>query len=59
MRAIPGGEYFMGSDEDLDDEKPAHHVKLSPYCIDATEVTVAAYKACSYRGACKRAGLVN
>jgi formylglycine-generating enzyme required for sulfatase activity len=59
MLPIPGGEYFMGSDEDLDDEKPAHHVKLSPYCIDMTEVTVAAYKACSDRGACKRAGLVN
>jgi formylglycine-generating enzyme required for sulfatase activity len=59
MVSVPGGEYFMGSDEDRADEKPAHHVKLSPYCIDTTEVTVAAYKACSDRGACKRAGLVN
>jgi formylglycine-generating enzyme required for sulfatase activity/serine/threonine protein kinase len=59
MLPIPGGEYFMGSDEDTDIEKPAHHVKLSPYCIDATEVTVAAYKACSDRGACKRAGMAN
>ena len=45
----------MGSDEDLDLEKPAHHVKLTPFCIGATEVTVAEYKACSDRGACKRA----
>jgi formylglycine-generating enzyme required for sulfatase activity len=59
MLPIPGGEYFMGSDEDLEIEKPAHHVKLSPFCIDETEVTVAAYKACSDRGACKRAGMVN
>jgi eukaryotic-like serine/threonine-protein kinase len=59
MLPIPGGEYFMGSDDDLELEKPAHHVTLSPYCIDATEVTVAAYKACSDRGACKRAGTVN
>ena len=58
MVAIPGGEYFMGSDE-FAGEKPAHHVKLSPFCIDATEVTVAAYKACSDRGACKRAGTMN
>jgi eukaryotic-like serine/threonine-protein kinase len=59
MIAIPGGEYFMGSDEDLDLEKPAHHVKLTPYCISITEVTVGEYKTCSDRGACKRAGTVN
>jgi formylglycine-generating enzyme required for sulfatase activity len=59
MIAIPGGEYFMGSDDDLDLEKPAHHITLSPFCIGATEVTVADYKACSDRGACKRAGAVN
>jgi formylglycine-generating enzyme required for sulfatase activity len=59
MLPIPGGEYFMGSDDDLDLEKPAHHVTLAPYCIGATEVTVADYKACSDRGACKRAGLAN
>ncbi len=59
MQPIPGGEYFMGSDDDLESEKPAHHVRLSPFCIDATEVTVAAYKACSDRGACKRAGTMN
>ena len=58
MLPIPGGEYFMGSDENVA-EKPAHHVKLSPFCMDATEVTVAAYKACSDRGACKRAGITN
>jgi formylglycine-generating enzyme required for sulfatase activity/serine/threonine protein kinase len=61
MLPIPGGEYFMGSDDDVAEkiEKPAHHVKLSPFCIDATEVTVAAYKACSDRGACKRASTMN
>ncbi len=59
MLPIPGGEYFMGSDDDLDLEKPAHHVKLSPFCMAATEVTVAEYRACSDRGACKRAALVN
>jgi formylglycine-generating enzyme required for sulfatase activity/serine/threonine protein kinase len=59
MIRIPGGEFFMGSDDDLPLEKPAHHVKLSPYCIDELEVTLAKYKDCSDRGACKRAGSVN
>lgn len=61
MIRIPGGEFYMGSDDknDLDFEKPAHHVKLSPYCIDALEVTVERYKACSDRGACKRASMQN
>jgi formylglycine-generating enzyme required for sulfatase activity len=61
MVAIPGGEYFMGSEEKdaLDTEKPLHRVKLSPYCLDVHEVTVAEYKECSDRGACRRAGKEN
>jgi formylglycine-generating enzyme required for sulfatase activity len=61
MVRIPGGEFFMGSDEkDADaSERPAHKVKLAPYCLDELEVTVARYKACSDRGACKRAGKEN
>ena len=47
----------MGSDEkDADpDERPAHQVTLSPYCIDVHEVTAGDYKACSDVGECKRA----
>lgn len=56
MLMIPGGEFYQGSNKPPDsyaeDEKPAHHVTLRPFCIDKTEVTVAAYKACSDRGAC-------
>ena len=37
------------------DERPAHQVTLSPYCIDLHEVTAAQYKACSDIGECKRA----
>jgi len=61
MLGIPGGEYFMGSEERTadDSERPAHKVKLSPYCIDELEVTVAQYKECSDRGACRRAGKEN
>jgi formylglycine-generating enzyme required for sulfatase activity len=56
MVSIPGGSFFMGSDDDLPIEKPAHQVTLAPYCIDRYEVTVEAYKACSDAGRCKRAG---
>jgi eukaryotic-like serine/threonine-protein kinase len=59
MIAIPGGSFFMGSDEGQPAEKPAHQVSVAPYCIDEYEVTVAAYKACSDTGRCKRAGTTN
>jgi serine/threonine-protein kinase len=59
MIKIPGGHFFMGSDDDLPMEKPAHEVTLSPYCIDQTEVTTGSYYACSERGECKRAGITN
>ncbi len=52
MIAIRGGSFFQGSNDGQSAEKPAHHVALSPFCIDRTEVTVADYKACSDRGDC-------
>jgi len=58
MAEIPGGKFFMGSDTGEDNEKPAHNVTLSPYCMDKTEVTVEAYKKCSDAGECKRAWAV-
>ncbi len=57
--AIPGGSFYMGSDDDLPMEKPAHQVTLAPYCMDEFEVTVADYKECSDAGRCKRAGTTN
>ena len=42
-----------------DFEKPAHKVKLAPYCLDELEVTVAKYKQCSDVGRCLRAGKAN
>jgi formylglycine-generating enzyme required for sulfatase activity len=59
MIQIPGGSFFMGSDDGLPFEKPAHQVKLEPFCIDEFEVTVSRYKACSDAGSCKRAGATN
>jgi len=58
MAEIPGGKFFIGSDTGEENEKPAHNVTLSPYCIDLTEVTVADYKSCSDKGECKRAWAV-
>jgi sulfatase modifying factor 1 len=44
---IPGGNFAMGSRNGGDpDEHPQHDVKLSAYCMDRTEVTVAQYKRC-------------
>jgi formylglycine-generating enzyme required for sulfatase activity/serine/threonine protein kinase len=59
MIRIPGGSFFMGRDEGLPFERPAHQVVLPPYCIDEFEVTVDQYKACSDAGRCKRAGIHN
>lgn len=57
MVAVPGGMFFMGSEDPMavDNEKPVHQVRLSPFCIDVTEVTVERYKACSDKGECKKA----
>jgi formylglycine-generating enzyme required for sulfatase activity/serine/threonine protein kinase len=59
MAKIPGGKFFMGSDDDLPMERPSHNVTLSPYCIDLNEVSTEQYKACSDEGGCKRAGVTN
>jgi formylglycine-generating enzyme required for sulfatase activity len=56
---IPGGKFFMGSDDGLPMERPSHNVTLSPFCIDVHETTTEDYKACSDKGECKRAGATN
>ena len=43
----------MGSEYGKADEKPVQQVTLSPFCIDKTEVTVAAYRACVRAGKCR------
>jgi len=44
MVPIPAGEFNMGSEDGLDDEKPIHKVKLVDFKISATPVTQAQYK---------------
>lgn len=45
MVLAPAGEFLMGSNA-LAFERPIHRVRLSAFCIDVTEVTVAAFRAC-------------
>ncbi len=54
MVAVPGGMFTMGSPPGVgnDDEQPPHQVTLTGFCIDRTEVTVAAYASCVAAGAC-------
>jgi formylglycine-generating enzyme required for sulfatase activity len=55
MVLVPGGKFFMGSDEpEFKLWQPAHKVYVDTFCIDAHEVTAAEYKACSDQGECKR-----
>lgn len=57
MAKIPAGQFFQGSDakDARDNEKPAHNVSLSAYCLDLYEVAARDYKTCSGVGKCKRA----
>jgi formylglycine-generating enzyme required for sulfatase activity/serine/threonine protein kinase len=52
MIRIPAGELMIGSDEGPKEEQPAHSAKVSAFCIDATEVTVAEYKECEGKKGC-------
>jgi len=46
MRLVPAGEFTMGSNDHLNDEKPAHKIYLDNFYIDIYEVTNALYKTC-------------
>ncbi|MFZ5879760.1 MAG: SUMF1/EgtB/PvdO family nonheme iron enzyme [Chloroflexota bacterium] len=52
MRLVPEGEFTMGSEDGMDDEKPVHQVYLDAFYMDKYEVTNALYKACVDAGAC-------
>ena len=51
MTLIPAGSFLMGDADTLSDgAQPPHTVTLSAYCMDLTEVTVAAYQGCTAAG---------
>jgi len=55
MSLLPGGSFWVGSDRSehfSEDESPRFRTQLPPFCVDQTEVTVAAYAECVARGAC-------
>jgi hypothetical protein len=55
MSLVPGGSFWVGSDVSehySEDESPRFRTTLAPFCLDQTEVTVAAYAACVANGAC-------
>ena len=57
QRLIPGGKTWIGSDPKehfSDDESPRFLTELAPFCLDETEVTVAAYRACVAKGVCTK-----
>lgn len=51
MLYIRGDTFTMGPDTSAGDA-PAHPVRLSDFCLDRTEVTVARYRACVMAGRC-------
>jgi formylglycine-generating enzyme len=55
MLRIPGGEFVMGFEGGAPgepNERPAHIVKVAPFWIDRTEITVEEMRGCINRGAC-------
>jgi eukaryotic-like serine/threonine-protein kinase len=54
MVPIPAGVFRMGSSDGDADERPVHEVSIASFCIDTTEVTVAAYEACVTASICSR-----
>jgi formylglycine-generating enzyme required for sulfatase activity len=57
QQLIPGGKAWIGSEPKehfSEDESPRFLTALPPYCLDETEVTVSAYRACVEQGACTK-----
>lgn len=49
MKAIPAGEFLMGSKKGKPDEQPVHSVKLDPFWMGAVEVTWDIYEPFLYK----------
>jgi formylglycine-generating enzyme required for sulfatase activity len=54
MQRIPGGEFWMGTTgkEGTNDDRPRFKTQVADFCIDETEVTMQAYRACVDAGKC-------
>ena len=49
---VSAGEFLMGNDNAVGDEKPAHTVYVDTFWIDQTEITNKQYNACVDEGKC-------
>jgi formylglycine-generating enzyme required for sulfatase activity len=52
MVTLSGGSFDMGDPEGLSYERTVHRETVAPFCMDATEVTVASYAACVDKKRC-------
>ncbi len=52
MVSVPGGSFTRGDDNGEKDEAPSRIITISPFKIDAREVSYAMYDSCVKRGAC-------
>ena len=52
MVVIPAGEFWMGTEDGLQDARPQHRVYLSSYWFDKFEATNARYRQCVEGGGC-------
>ena len=52
MALVPGGTFLMGSESGFPDEAPVHRVRVEPFYLGLTEVTVADYQRCVDEGHC-------
>jgi len=52
--SLPGGTFAMGSSTGDDQERPVHAVRVLPFRIMKTEVTVAMWRECVRSGVCKK-----
>lgn len=55
MVFVPSGSFKIGSDKGDANENGGKPVTIAAFCMDETEVTVAAYKACVEKNGCKPA----
>jgi len=54
MVFVPQGDFIMGNDNGLSDEKPEHTVNLDAFWIDSTEITNSMYALCVQAGDCQK-----
>jgi formylglycine-generating enzyme required for sulfatase activity len=59
MVEVAARAFVMEADDGLLFERPAHVVRVAPFCIDRFETTTSDYAACSDRGQCAPAPTTN